>query len=120
MSKIDVQFEDDGMDLARKMAEEEEGIGRKPTGWQKWIIPTIAVCWSLYQLALPKFILLDTTYIRAIHLAFALTLVYLNYPLFKKPVFLIGVYHDHCLALVRYRPHDTAKSYLATFAANIL
>ena len=35
MSKIDVQFEDDGMDLARKMAEEEEGIGRKPTGWQK-------------------------------------------------------------------------------------
>ena len=87
MSKIDVQFEDDGMDLAKKMAEEEEGIGRKPTGWQKWIIPTIAVAWSLYQLALPKFIVLDTTYIRAIHLAFALTLVYLNYPLFKKPVF---------------------------------
>ncbi len=95
MSKIDVQFEDDGMDLARKMAEEEEGIGRKPTGWQKWIIPTIAVCWSLYQLALPKFIILDTTYIRAIHLAFALTLVYLNYPLFKKPVFGIKYFSQH-------------------------
>ncbi len=95
MTKIDVQFEDDGMDLARKMAEEEEGIGRKPTGWQKYIIPTIAVCWSLYQLALPKFIVLDTTYIRAIHLAFALTLVYLNYPLFKKPVMGIKYFSQH-------------------------
>jgi TRAP transporter 4TM/12TM fusion protein len=95
MSKIDVQFEDDGMDLARKMAEEEEGIGRKPTGWQKYIIPTIAVSWSLYQLALPKFIVLETTYIRAIHLAFALTLVYLNYPLFKKPVFGIKYFSQH-------------------------
>ena len=93
MSKIDVQFDDDGMDLARKMAEEEEGIGRKPTGWQKWIIPTIAVAWSLYQLALPKFIVLDTTYIRAIHLAFALTLVYLNYPLFKNPFFGIKYFY---------------------------
>ena len=81
------KVEDDGMDVARKLAEEEEGIGRKPEGWQKYLIPTIAVCWSLFQLALPKWILLDTTYIRAIHLAFALTLVFLNYPLFKKPLF---------------------------------
>ena len=95
MSTIDVQFEDDGMELAKKLAEEEEGIGRKPTGWQKYLIPTIAVCWSLYQLALPKFIVLDTTYIRAIHLAFALTLVYLNYPLFKKPVFGIKYFSQH-------------------------
>lgn len=87
MSKFDVQFDDDGMELAQKMAAEEEGIGRQPDGWQKYIIPTIAVAWSLYQLALPRFIVLDTTYIRAIHLAFALTLVFLNYPLFKKPVF---------------------------------
>ncbi|RUM36964.1 MAG: TRAP transporter permease [Desulfobulbus sp.] len=94
MSKIDVQFEDDGMELAKKMAEEEEGIGRQPTGWQKYLIPTIAVSWSLYQLALPRFIVLDTTYIRAIHLAFALTLVYLNYPFFKKPVFGINYFSN--------------------------
>ncbi len=95
MSKIDVQFEDDGMELAKKMAEEEEGIGRRPEGWQKYIIPTIAVAWSLYQLALPRFIVLETTYIRAIHLAFALVLVYLNYPLFKKPVFGIKYFSRH-------------------------
>ena len=116
MSKIDVEFEDDGMDVARKMAEEEEGIGRKPVGWQKWLIPTIAVAWSLYQLALPKFILLDTTFIRAIHLAFALTLVYLNYPLFKKPVFGIKYFSRHrTIPLL-----DMAMAALACFCAMYL
>ncbi len=113
MSKIDVEFEDGGMDIARKMAEEEEGIGRKPVGWQKWLIPTIAVSWSLFQLALPKFIVLDTTYIRAIHLAFALTLVFLNYPLFKKPVFGIKYFSRHSSIPL----FDMAMAALACFCA---
>ncbi len=95
MSKINVQFDEEGMELAKKLAEEEEGIGRKPTGWQKWIIPTIAVAWSLFQLSLPYFVVLDTTYIRAIHLAFALTLVYLNYPLLKKPILGLSYFSQH-------------------------
>ncbi len=96
MSKIRIEkIEDEGLEIARKLAEEEEGIGRKPKGWQKYLIPTIAVCWSLFQLSLPKWFLLDTTYIRAIHLAFALTLVYLNYPLFKKPVFGFKYFSEH-------------------------
>lgn len=95
MSKLRVEYEDDGMDFAKKLAEEEAGIGRKPQGWQKWIIPTIAVAWSLFQLSLPKLIMLDTTYIRAIHLAFAMVLVYLNYPLFKKPIAGIKYFSRH-------------------------
>ena len=95
MSQIDVQVDNEGMELAKRMAEEEEGIGRRPKGWQKYIIPTIAVAWSLFQLALPRFIVLDTTYIRAIHLAFAMTLVYLNYPMFKKPIFGIRYFSRH-------------------------
>lgn len=96
MSKVLIdKLEDEGIAVARQLAEEEEGIGRKPEGWQKYLIPTIAVCWSLFQLALPKWILLDTTYIRAIHLAFALTLVYLNYPLFKKPIFGLTYFSEH-------------------------
>jgi TRAP transporter 4TM/12TM fusion protein len=96
MDKIRIdKVDDSGLEVARKLAEEEEGIGRKPEGWQKYLIPTIAVCWSLFQLALPKWILLDTTYIRAIHLAFALVLVYLNYPLFKKPVFGLTYFSEH-------------------------
>ena len=96
MGKIRIdKVEDEGMEVARRLAEEEEGIGRRPEGWQKYLIPTIAICWSLFQLALPKWILLDTTYIRAIHLAFALILVYLNYPLSKKPIFGLTYFSEH-------------------------
>ena len=66
------------------MAEEEEGIGRRPSGWIKYLIPTIAVVWSFFQLSIASWLILDSTFIRAIHLAFALLLVFLNYPLLKK------------------------------------
>ncbi len=95
MSKIKIEKVEDGIDLAKRLAEEEEGVGRKPDGRQKYIIPTIAVCWSLFQLSLPKWLLLDATYIRAIHLAFALTLVYLNYPLLKKPYLGLKYFAKH-------------------------
>jgi len=78
---------DDGLELAKKMAEEEEGIGRKPTGPSKYVIPTIAVIWSIFQLSIASWLILDSTFIRAIHLGFALLIVFLNYPLFKKTHF---------------------------------
>ena len=79
--------EEDGLELARKMAEEEEGIGRLPKGPSKHVIPTIAVTWSFFQLSIASWLILDSTFIRAIHLGFALLIVFLNYPLFKKPRF---------------------------------
>ncbi len=79
--------QDDGLELARKMAEEEEGIGRLPKGPSKYVIPTIAVAWSFFQLSIASWLILDSTFIRAIHLGFALLIVFLNYPLFKKPRF---------------------------------
>ena len=48
MSDSQIQEIDEGVEVARKMAEEEEGIGRKPLGITKWVIPTIAVTWSLF------------------------------------------------------------------------
>jgi TRAP transporter 4TM/12TM fusion protein len=87
MSEKIVSEQDDGLEVAKRMAEEEEGIGRRPEGWVKWLIPTIAVCWSLFQLSIASWLIIDSTFIRSIHLAFALLLVYLNYPLFKKPIF---------------------------------
>ncbi len=87
MSNTEIEEIDDGLELAKKMAEEEEGIGRKPEGFSKWVIPTIAVIWSLFQLSIASWLILDSTYIRAIHLGFALLMVYLNYPFFKKPKF---------------------------------
>jgi len=87
MSYSEVQTQEEGLELARKMAEEEEGITRRPQGAEKWVIPTIAVIWSLFQLSIASWLILDSTYIRSIHLGFALLIVFLNYPVFSKKRF---------------------------------
>ena len=87
MSNHEIEEKDEGIEIAKRMAEEEEGIGRKPKGWQKYVIPTVAVCWSFFQLSIASWLILDSTFIRAIHLGFALLIVFLNYPLFKKTRF---------------------------------
>ncbi len=87
MNQIDINETDDGMELAKRLAEEEEGIARKPKGPSKYVIPTVAVTWSLFQLSIPSWLVLDSTFIRAIHLGFAMLIVFLNYPLFKKTHF---------------------------------
>ncbi len=48
------------------------------------VVSAIAIAWALFQLALPRFVLLDSITIRAVHLAFALVLVFLTYPFRKK------------------------------------
>ena len=78
---------DDGIELAKRIAEEEEGLSRKPEGVFKYIIPGIAIMWSLYQLSIASWLIVDSVITRAIHLAFALLLVYLSIPMFKKPWF---------------------------------
>jgi TRAP transporter 4TM/12TM fusion protein len=87
MNEKDIHETDEGMELAKRLAEEEEGISRKPKGPGKYVIPFIAVIWSLFQLSLPSWLVLDSTFIRAIHLGFAMLIVFLNYPLFKKTRF---------------------------------
>ncbi|MDM8524843.1 TRAP transporter permease [Desulfococcaceae bacterium HSG8] len=84
MSKNETGIKDDGFELAKRMAEEEEGVGRRPRGAARYVIPTIAVSWSFFQLSIASWLILDSTFIRAIHLAFALLIVFLNYPLFKE------------------------------------
>jgi len=87
MSNHEIQEKDEGTEIARQMAEEEEGIGRRPQGLPKYVIPTLAVLWSFFQLSIASWLILDSTFIRAIHLGFALLIVFLNYPLFKKKHF---------------------------------
>ena len=74
----------EGLELARRMAEEEEGIGRKPLGAERYVIPAVAVIWCFFQLSIASWWILDTIFIRAAHLGFALLIVYLNYPMFKE------------------------------------
>jgi len=87
MTKNEIQEQDEGLELAKRMAEEEEGIGRRPKGSSKYVIPSVCIVWSFFQLSIASWLILDSTFIRAIHLAFALLVVFLNYPLFKKTRF---------------------------------
>ena len=49
----------------------------------KIIIAVLSIAWALFQLALPRFIILDSITVRAVHLAFAITLVFLTIPITK-------------------------------------
>ena len=108
-----VDSKDDGLELAKRMAEEEEGMGRRPKGWARWLIPSIAVCWSLFQLSIASWLIIDSTFTRSIHLAFALLIVYLNYPLFKHPKF--GI--DYFSATDRIPILDLVISVIAAVSA---
>jgi TRAP transporter 4TM/12TM fusion protein len=44
------------------------------------LIAVITLLWALFQLSLPRFLILDSVKIRAIHLSFAIALVYLIHP----------------------------------------
>jgi TRAP transporter 4TM/12TM fusion protein len=84
---LDLEQKDEGLEIARKMAEEEEGVARRPRGPEKWVIPVIGVAWSFFQLSIASWWILDTVFIRSIHLGFAMLIVYLNYPVFKETHF---------------------------------
>ncbi|RUA00242.1 MAG: TRAP transporter permease [Deltaproteobacteria bacterium] len=85
MNDIKTSQKDEGLLLAKRLAEEEEGMGRRPIGPSRWVIPTIGVIWSCFQLSIASWLILDSTFIRAIHLSFAMLIVFLNYPFLKKP-----------------------------------
>jgi TRAP transporter 4TM/12TM fusion protein len=84
-------LKDDGLKAAQRMKEEEELGLRRVTGWTAYIVPAIALSWSLFQLSLSSWLLLDSTYIRSIHLAFALMIVFLSYPTLRRDVNIPGL-----------------------------
>lgn len=66
-----------------KLAEAEHGLRGDKAGITRTITMILALSWSLFQLASASFLLIDTVYIRSIHLAFAISLVYFNIPMMK-------------------------------------
>ncbi len=113
MDSIESPQQDDGLQAAKRMAEEEEGVSRRPRGASKYVIPTIGVIWSFFQLSIASWWILDTVFIRAIHLGFALLIVFLNYPFFKKTRF--GL--KFLSATNRIPPFDYFVAIVACFSA---
>ena len=80
------QVQDQEQDaVLQEIIAEESGEIRVLQGFERHLVPIIAVIWSLFQLSISSWLLLDSIAIRAIHLAFALVLLFLNIPFFKKP-----------------------------------
>ncbi len=82
---------DEGFEVAQRLKEEEELGLRRPQGLLRYLVPIIALSWSLFQLSLSSWLLLDSTYIRSIHLAFAFAIVFLSYPTLKRDVRIPGL-----------------------------
>jgi hypothetical protein len=70
MTKNEIHEQDEGLELAKRMAEEEEGIGRRPEGPSKYVIPFVCVVWSSFQLSIASWLILDSTFIRAAYSGF--------------------------------------------------
>ncbi len=81
----EVESLDSDVEESMRIAAEEGGSYRYLSGYSKYLVPTIAFIWCLFQLAIASWWMLDTVYIRAIHLGFAMLLAFLSYPALKKP-----------------------------------
>ena len=71
-------------ELAEEVLKEETGRIRTNRSFDRIAIAIVSICWALFQLALPRIIILDSITVRAIHLAFAIVLVFLSFPMFKR------------------------------------
>ncbi|GBE02753.1 DctM-like transporters [bacterium BMS3Abin08] len=76
---------EDGKRYAEEILRAETGDIRRLRRRESFLVGFIAISWALFQLALAGFIILDSTKIRAIHLAFAMALVFLLIPCIKHP-----------------------------------
>jgi len=72
-----------GVEYAKELAEAEHGLQGEATGVTGYLTMLVAIVWSLFQLSIASWLLLDTVFIRAIHLAFGMFLIFLNIPMFK-------------------------------------
>lgn len=102
------------LDEAQRILNEAEGDLRHVEGWRGWIVPIVAVSWSVFQLLIASVILLEATLIRAIHLTFALCLVFFTHPLFKKPK------KSRFLGYFTHRDRYTAVDYILAVGAPLL
>jgi TRAP transporter 4TM/12TM fusion protein len=72
---------------SRNAAAPRTGVTQQTWGresWSYWTIGLIAMGWSVFQLSLASFLVLDSVAIRALHLGFAMLITFLAYPALKR------------------------------------
>ena len=69
---------------ASEILKEETGNLRSFNTIESTLVYLIALGWALFQLSITSFLILDSISTRAIHLAFAISLIFLNTPMLKS------------------------------------
>ncbi len=69
---------------AEEILKAETGELRILRPLEKKLVAVIGISWALFQLSLVGFLIVDSITVRAIHLAFAFSLLFLNVPMLKK------------------------------------
>jgi TRAP transporter 4TM/12TM fusion protein len=77
LTTIDQQF-------AKEILKTETGDVRNLNLYENILVGTLAISWALFQLTLAGFLVLDSTKVRAIHLSFAIALIFLLAPSHKR------------------------------------
>jgi len=69
-----------------RIAEEELSARRHVTNYHRFFVPVLAVAWCIFQLSTASWLILNSSYIRSIHLGFAISIAYFSYPAVKRPL----------------------------------
>lgn len=62
----------------------DKGLKEDKTGISAKLTYIVALAWAFFQMSTASWLLLDSLYVKAFHLAFALALIYLNLPTLKS------------------------------------
>ncbi|MBW2709962.1 MAG: TRAP transporter permease [Deltaproteobacteria bacterium] len=71
---------------AEELLRTESGFIRDLPLIEAYLVSSVAILWALFQLSLPCSLIIDSIKERAIHLAFAMALLFLVSPCFKKSI----------------------------------
>ena len=81
--KENQHFDEQLIEDEEKLVEKLEGQRNLPEGsWQYWLIAILAFSWSAYQIYVVV-VPTNSIFVRAFHLAFALSLAFAMYPMFR-------------------------------------
>ncbi|MEX2442040.1 MAG: TRAP transporter permease [Alkalispirochaeta sp.] len=67
-----------------RILQAETGITRVHRRFDRILITAVSLAWALFQLALPRLIIVDSITVRSVHLAFAMALVFLGVPVTRR------------------------------------
>ncbi|MBM3329599.1 MAG: TRAP transporter permease [Calditrichaeota bacterium] len=100
---------------AEQAVADEVSGPRHFSGWQLYLVLAIATSWSLFQLATGKVLVLNSSVVRSVHLAFALALAFVSFPLIRRPS--SAGFLTRLAPRDRFHPLDLILAAVAAFAA---